>query len=706
MQEDSTSGEDAILRYDHNVVEHLGIRLYQNKIPNVIAELVSNSWDAGAESVDIILDHASRVPAIIVVDDGAGMNYRHLRDQYLVIGKPKRKSPKELVYKSRKPMGRKGIGKLAPFGIARTVDVITLNQGELNWLTLSLDGILAAGQTNGTYKPPFTILRSRDSATWVAEDGHLTASQVQPYIDRLVSKGSGTIVIMSALTLNDLMLDDEIRRSMADRYNIVLARDDFSLSVNGDVISNAESLPEFEFRIPESGFLTESVGGKDVQFWVGFVGSAKWSSEQAGVGVYSHGKIAQDRPFYFNSKGKEIFQRYLYAVVEADWLDEMETDVISTDRTGIDWAASELSDLKAWGGRKVLSWLTEYSSYRSKRLETEVAEFNEERRQARVIPVFTKAENEEIDKLVAEASRELDKGNLEAREELLNAVSKAWVNLPSRSLVKDLWQTLSNSTGEASFVSILSRLHEQSVPEAMGLALTFAQRAYALSVLSELVHRKSETKLQHLVEDFPWILQPRGDLLTANQHLKTTIEEAADRIDGSDVARAGRIVRGMTEQERADFVFLADGTQKDILIVEIKSPAQELTQDNRRQLGDYLDFTSLFHSEAKVTGMLVGSVPRGFEPNDIRITPKSWNEILLECRSAYVALLAGMLGRADPDPNDSRLNYVHEFGGTEVWELLTSMAKRDVNLKQLMERHDKLRDGATIALPHPTTGSG
>ena len=34
------------LRFSHNIIEHLGLKLYQNKPTNVLAELVSNSWDA------------------------------------------------------------------------------------------------------------------------------------------------------------------------------------------------------------------------------------------------------------------------------------------------------------------------------------------------------------------------------------------------------------------------------------------------------------------------------------------------------------------------------------------------------------------------------------------------------------------------------------------------------------------------------------
>ena len=40
------------LKFDPNTIEHLGISLY-SKLPSVLSELVSNSWDADADNVII-----------------------------------------------------------------------------------------------------------------------------------------------------------------------------------------------------------------------------------------------------------------------------------------------------------------------------------------------------------------------------------------------------------------------------------------------------------------------------------------------------------------------------------------------------------------------------------------------------------------------------------------------------------------------------
>ncbi|RUU25219.1 ATP-binding protein [Mesorhizobium sp. M6A.T.Ce.TU.016.01.1.1] len=682
-----------VLEFDHNVIEHLGIRLYQNKPGSVLAEIVANCWDADAEHVYITISPSgapSHERLLSVADDGFGMNFGAIRTRYLVIGKPKRTGPKMRSPGGRGPMGRKGIGKLAPFGIARSVDVISCADGKISWFTLDLDDLIAAGKQGGAYPPKFT-LENQDLSVSLPVDAPI---DVVGFVDRVrgSEKKTGTLIRMRRLTSNQDLATEAIEIALASKFTVVLNRDDFAVTINGQPIDKNRAIPAFELRIPPEGYSTEKLAAGEVKYWVGFVGSAEWAADEAGVGVFAHGKSAQDRPFFFGAKGKEVFQRYMYGAVEADWLDEFERDLISTDRSSLDWSSEELGEFREWGRQKVGNWLGSYAAHRAGKHVAEVRSRAATRRAAHEIAVYSPHENEQIDLLVAEATKELGKNQADVADELLAAVSQAWVNLPTRSLLKDLWAGLGEApSGSASFLDVTSKLQQHSVPEAMGLAMTFAQRAYALSLLHRLVHQKSEENLQELIESFPWILQPRGDLLTADRHLKTTIEHSA--LDDATKDRAGREIKGMTERERADFVFLTDAAKKTIQIVELKAPARELTAENDRQLRDYLDFTRAFHPTAVLSGLLVGHPGNpAIQTNDTRISIRGWDEILLECRATYVDLLASMLERADPAPGDTRMKLVMEFGGEPVWELLNHIAKKDENLADLMERFDHLKE--------------
>ncbi len=582
-------------------------------------------------------------------------------------------------------MGRKGIGKLAPFGIARKVEVVTVNNNRLNHFTLHLGGILQSGREFGQYEPPF---ESYDVAISEFEIDELSAV-LKPHVATLISNGQGTIVFASEITTSLPFDEIELGAVLGRRFSVILLRHDFSVKINGRELNNEEALPEFEFRIPSDAgaYVTESFKGQEVRFWAGFVGSADWPSDEAGVGIYAHGKIVQDRPFFFSVKGKELFQRYLYAVVEADWIDEQENDLVSTDRTSIDWSDPIVDGFREWGQKKVSTWLDKYTEFRKEKQIKELEDVAAKRRKEKVIPTFSDPENKAIEELVLNATQDLGKGAKaeQTRDELLLAVSQAWMNLPTRTLIRNLWKSVGGSFEAKDFSKVINELRRHSVPESMGLALTFAQRAYALSLLHDLVHRRGEVNLQKLVEEFPWIIDPYGELLTSDKWLKTTIEKAA--LEDESGERIGGIVSGMSDQERADFVFLSSAGHKDVHIVEIKKPDLELGMRESRQLIDYIQYTETFRPKSKVVGTLIGNPgnPR-HDPKFTPISVKSWDEILLECRSAYVDLLASMIEYADLSGDDSRVDLVKEFGGPEVWAMLERLAEEDEDLKALFER--------------------
>ena len=119
-----------VLKFDPNTIEHLGISLY-SKLPSVLSELVSNSWDADAKNVTIDFLDSGENKEIIYSDDGEGMTFDELNDSYLVIGRNRRTdNQKETTTSGRKVIGKKGLGKLSVFGICDIVEVISIKDGK------------------------------------------------------------------------------------------------------------------------------------------------------------------------------------------------------------------------------------------------------------------------------------------------------------------------------------------------------------------------------------------------------------------------------------------------------------------------------------------------------------------------------------------------------------------------------------------------
>ena len=127
-----------------NVLNHLGINLYSN-MPAVLSEVIANAWDADASRVDIDFDLKQQT--ITIKDDGIGMTEADINDKYLRIGYQRRRNGNpELTAKGRKPMGRKGIGKLSLFSIADEISVYSAKGSDENAFLMDANAIKKAAQ--------------------------------------------------------------------------------------------------------------------------------------------------------------------------------------------------------------------------------------------------------------------------------------------------------------------------------------------------------------------------------------------------------------------------------------------------------------------------------------------------------------------------------------------------------------------------------
>lgn len=682
------------LRFDHGVIEHLGVKLYQNKPTNVIAELVSNAWDADAKHVDIEIQTSSQDPYISIEDDGFGMTFQTLQEVYLLIGKNKRDPNSPEKKSSRKPMGRKGLGKLAPFGIAELVDVCTVSDdcGQLliNWIRINLADIKKISNTSGKYKPQ-VLCSHYPVAGSISSIGE--SALVRGFISRH-AQSSGTFILLRRLTGSRFPSTEGLAASLARRFTVILARSDFEVKINSTLITKDIALPQFEFRIPDNdGYLNLKLEGRndrEIKYWVGFVDSASWAVDQAGVGIFAHGKIAQDRPFFFNIKGKEIFYRYMYAEIEADWIDELDDDVISTDRTSVNWDHDDLASLYKWGEKNTKKWLTEYLKYRDKKEKDLVDERLKAKMAKREIPQVTEAERKQLGELIADVRSVIGKDE-EAAAKVDSAIAQAWVRKPMRRLVKKLWDKIKLSSDASQLSDIIEELHLQLVPESLSLAVEFAQKAYALSLMHELVYKGREVDLQKLVEKFPWLISSELTMLSADQSLKKMIMDVEQlNLLLPDRGRLKVDTSISDDQDiRPDFVFMSSPGEKNIIaIIEIKNPRNDLTMANRLQLENYLSFVEQRYSEATLKGILIGSNSAGIKAQYSNMTVVSWVETFLSARKQYLGLLSALLVNTNPDVGDDRMRDIMEFGGHETWELLKHFATHDERIAELFSEFE------------------
>ena len=694
---------DLLLRFSHNIVEHLGLKLYQNKPTRVIAELVSNAWDADATRVAVNLSMEQANRWVAVHDNGHGMSRVDLARSYLIIGKDRRSRSDERSKRGRYLMGRKGIGKLAPFGIARAIDVVTSGEPdaggppEVHWLRFQLSALLGKGDAEFEYRPEILADRARIDAIPAEKD---PTGQVKVWKGTLGAQGTGTLVIMTDMSLSRAIPTSTLMSSLGERFTVTVGRD-FTVAVNGAVAAAGDILPECEFRIPTDGNVVEIVGGREVRAWVGFVKNASWPQDAAGVGVYSHGKIAQDRPFTFGVKGREIFTRYMFGVVEADWLDDMPEDLISTDRTSINWDAPQTQDLHKWGQGKVREWIGAFEKWRGEEEEVRNREMVQAAVRAGDAPRVTPPEEDEIVRLVSAITPSFGK-DLDSKKRLIRAVSDAWVQKPMRRLIRDLWSSIGADDGmpPERFTELVERLSSHAVPESLNLAVVFAQRAFALTRLHDYVLHGTETHLQRLIERFPWIVEPDLAVLTANQTLRTAVMKAEQL---GHIPTGRRVaVAGVPETNKPDFVFLSSPEERQIVIVELKNPQEDLTIDNRRQLEDYMGWLEAHYPKSQQKAFLIGRRPDGLQIVHKDMIAVPWTEVLQRSRARNLELLAAMLlGTSGASPSDARIADAIELGGPEAKALLERLAAEHDELRALMEEFRVVGSGTPAIAEKP-----
>ena len=112
-------------RFSLSTLNHLGRGLYRS-FATVIAEAISNAWDADAELVDIEIKGG----VLSIHDNGNGMNHDDIQEKFLKIGYTRRSVSSKSESKGRHVLGRKGIGKLAYLSISDEIIVYTKRKNE------------------------------------------------------------------------------------------------------------------------------------------------------------------------------------------------------------------------------------------------------------------------------------------------------------------------------------------------------------------------------------------------------------------------------------------------------------------------------------------------------------------------------------------------------------------------------------------------
>lgn len=314
------------LSFDPRTIEHLGFKMY-SRLPNAVAELIANSYDADAAHVDVVVD-TSGTQSVRVTDDGHGMSPEDLADKYLRIGRNRRVDDSGYSESGRRRVaGRKGLGKLALFGIGKKITIRTKRSGTDSWKVVTLDWDDLHAAAGGEYRPNQTSEAADDP------------------------ESQGTIITVEELKRKTQVDAEELSVSLSQLFNYVAG--DFSVMVRApgrDPIEITRDLRYGSIDVESRWVVPDNVrdAGEGPPI-TGVVIAAKKPLRQdlRGLTVYVKGRLAND-PEFFGVPESSYAYSYITGYIEADYLDDHDEDVVATDRRSINWDSPEAAELREY----------------------------------------------------------------------------------------------------------------------------------------------------------------------------------------------------------------------------------------------------------------------------------------------------------------------------------------------------------------------
>jgi hypothetical protein len=553
------SPEELVLTFAGNIVKHLGVQMYAGRPVPAIAELISNAWDADATQVDVrlpldepwISSNASHF--IEVADTGNGMTWNMVRDAYLDVGRDRREEEKsDRSEGGRLLQGRKGVGKLAGFGIADIMEVQTVHKapdpavGEqvLIWFKLSLSE-LKKSKTGA----PVDLVYA----------GPISSAPAGGRVKQ------GTTVTLRQLHQKKAQNAERFHNSMAQRF--LLSGPQFLVRINGEELREEEI--KLQWRWPTKGWATEDIAGcGPVHYWVGFTPQPRKQNEGelSGILIYTRDKVSQEATFFEISGGVtgQHGLRYMVGMVKVEWLDAGidAPDLIATHRGSIAWESPQGAALQAWGQRLLRTYLAEWAKRRTALREQETSELHPKMK-ARIeslAPAYREVALRFVDKF---KGIEME---VEEFEAILSWFLDALENATLRSILQKLQET-----DAADLEQLDDLLSKMEIRTAVALLQIIDSNLAAIATL-EKMHRedaKERGVLSKHLEKNPFLIHPTWILNKAEGRVTTWIrkefgldakpDDAEDRADFFCVAVGGTL--HIVEIKRGAFVAHA----KDIL---------------------------------------------------------------------------------------------------------------------------------------------
>jgi uncharacterized protein (TIGR02391 family) len=319
------SVEKLIMSFEPNTIEHLGVKMYST-LPPALAEMIANSYDACAKKVTINLyDSDADNKKIIIDDDGIGMSFQEVNDYFLKIGRNRRKEGKKETQCKRIATGKKGLGKLALFGIGERIIIETIQNKKGVKFILDWNEIMSCKDIN--YSPKFELFESMST--------------------------SGTKITLEKLKRKTPYSLESLAFSLSMLFNFGDKNFELLISLNDSKPILVDNKLKYQNIEPEFGWFYKDFVKElesDYMHKVEVDGLIMTTEKPLkpglrGITLFANGRMINSPEFFGQSESSHFFS-YTAGWLNVDFVDNWEEDVISTNRQSIDWDNEKTIELK------------------------------------------------------------------------------------------------------------------------------------------------------------------------------------------------------------------------------------------------------------------------------------------------------------------------------------------------------------------------
>lgn len=539
------------LDFKARTIQHLGVDMYQ-KPAAVLAEFVANSFDADANVVDITITNDK----IVVQDDGCGMSFEDCQQKFLTVGVDKRECGQKKTSPSGRPlMGRKGIGKFAGFGIAKTILVETVSAASKEKTAFLLD-----------YD---TIERQGNASSLV---------QVENYQENC-SESSGTRITLT--NLEKTVKESEVIRGLGKRFCFKFDSYNFTIKINGNPIQFDDLGDSVEFSFPRdsSGSFanteidscgwgkTTLADGKTFKWNVSLLKNTIKDADLRGISVFAHSKLAQvPWDFEIGAVEGQHGLSYLTGTIIADYIDDSPVDLIATERQRVNWRHEKTFSLYSTAQSFIKIILKRWAELRAER---KIKKINEKANCLNQAIESLKTSDDK--KVVKKAILNLAKIPTITQKQL-EEMGQSIVFARKKGRVSDLIERISGMENPTESI-LLEALQETNFVNALNYTEVISLK---LSVISELKKLIKEKALENTIRDFlsknPWLISEELETF----RVETSLNHIFEDTEGSFSDYDGK---------RVDLI-LSSG--KNLILFEFMRPSKPLDEDHINRVQKYV----------------------------------------------------------------------------------------------------------------------